>query len=344
MGGVIVGVRLVQLPLSRPTSPTLRRPLKDPIYIAGTGYYFPEGRITNADLIAMVDTSEEWIDSRVGIRERRRAPDDMDTSDLGVRATTSALEDAGWKGEELDLLICATSTPDTLIPSTACYIGNKLGIDPVSFDVGAACSGFVYGLTVAHAMMVAQGYERVALCTAEKYTKVTDYTDRSSAIFFGDSAATVLLQREKPKVGFEVVDFLQKNLNEGADLVRTPVGGTFRQIGSKVRPYAFSGFRDRSLEMLARHDLGPGDLKAFAGHQANRRLLEAVAEAIELPPEKHWINVDRIGNQGGAGVISTFCEGVDVHRAELAAGDLFLLTVYGSGFTSGSTLLRRVDA
>ncbi len=313
------------------------------MYVAETGYHLPEERVTNADLVARVDTSEDWILGHVGITERRRAPSDEDTSDLGVRATKAALARAGWSGDELDLLVCATSTPDRLIPSTATIIGKKMGIDPVSFDVNAACSGFVYGLSTACALASFHGYERAAVTVAEKYTRITDYDDRATCIFFGDGAATVLLQKEEPEVGFEVLDTSLKNLNEGADCVTTPLAGYFHQDGRTVKRYAVNSLHESAEQMLGRHGLLISDIRYFTGHQANLTLLEEVGKLIGLSPEQHWFNVDLCGNQGGAGVGTTFCSKAEAHADELEDGDLFLLTVFGAGFTMGSALLRRVD-
>jgi len=313
-------------------------------YICGTGTAVPSEVVTNAALMARVDTNEAWILSHTGIRERRRAAKDVDTSDLGAAATRAALAAQGWDPASLQLLICATSTPDTLIPATASWIGRKLGINPVSFDVNAACSGFVYGLAVATSLMKTAGYTRAALCTAEKYTRVTDYDDRNTCIFFGDSAATVLLAPDRPKVGFEIVDISMENANDGAEFVSTPIGGTFRQDGRRVKEYALRSFEKSARGMLARHGIGVGSLKAFCGHQANLRVLEEVAGRLGVSAAQHWYNVDTCGNQGAAGVITAFCTAADSRAAELKDGDLFLLTVFGSGFTYGSALLRRVDA
>lgn len=313
-------------------------------YLCGLGTFVPPDVITNADIIARVETSEDWILSHTGVRERRRAPAGWNTSDLGAAATRDALERAGWNPRELELLICATSTPDRLIPATASYIGQKLGIDPIAFDVNAACSGFVYGLATARAMMQSFGYRRAALCTAEMYTRVTDYDDRSTCIFFGDSATTVLLTPERPAVGFEVLDLTMGNVNEGADFVTTPVGGTFRQDGRRVKEYALRCFEASARDMLGRHGLEPQQLRAFCGHQANLRVLEEVAQRLGVRSEQHWHNVSTCGNQGAAGVITAFCAGLAEHEAEVRDGDLFLLTVFGSGFTYGSVLLRRIDS
>ncbi|HRC87236.1 MAG TPA: ketoacyl-ACP synthase III [Thermoanaerobaculia bacterium] len=313
-----------------------------PIYIAGMGCSIPKERLTNQELIKTLDTSEEWIEAHTGILERRRANTEVDTSDLGVDATRSALAAARWPREELELLICATCTPDTQVPSTAALIGRKLGIDPICFDLNAACSGFVFGLATAASMMAHMGFRRAALCNAEKFTKVTDYQDRRSAIFFGDSSATVLLERERPAVGFEIVDLALASCNEGTEYVQIPLGGYFVQDGRKVKDYALRHFYRSASEILERNDVRPKDLRAFVGHQANLRLLEQVVNRLGLSEEQHWSNVRWIGNQGSAGVITTFCTRVAQRATQLDKGDLFLLTVFGAGFTSGSVLLRWV--
>lgn len=317
--------------------------LRKPVYIAGSGLFLPEPTLTNKDLEGFLDTTDDWIVAHTGIRERRRAPIGMNTSDLGVRAVKAALQRGGWTAEDLQLLLCSTSTPDEFTPATACYIGHKLGIDPIAFDVSAACSGFIYGLSVAQAMMLADGHNKVAVCAAEKFTKVTDYTDRTTAILFGDGAACLLLQPDPPEVGFELVDVILRNEHVGANLVVTPTRGYFRQVGKQVVRYALAGMRDRANEMLARHDLVPADIRGFIFHQANLRILEQVAEAVGVSEDQHWHNVSWAGNQSSAGVATTFCDRIERHGDDLRAGDLVMMTTYGSGFTSASALLRRID-
>ena len=312
----------------------------DSIYVVGTGFYLPEERVTNADLIETVDTSEEWISTRVGIRERRRAAEDENTSDLAALATQAALERSGWNGEDLDLLVCATSTPDALIPATASFACKRLGIDPVAFDVNAACSGFAYGISVADSMIRSGRFAKVAMVTAEKYTRVTDYSDRATCIFFGDSAGTLLLSNEKPKVGLEVVDWVMANMNEGAECVTTPIGGFFWQDGAKVKEYALRGFRDSALEILERNNLQTGDLCAFVGHQANYRVLQTVCDTLGIHESQHWHNVRNCGNQGAAGAATAFCQHLESET--LSEGDFILATTFGSGFTTGSVLFRAI--
>ena len=315
-----------------------------PTYIAGMGYHHPQERITNADLEKIVDTSDRWIREHTGIVERRGAPDGVDTSHLGVIATQRALESAGCAANELDLLICATSSPDQMLPAAACHIARELRIDPIAFDVNAACSGFTYALAVARSMMEDMGYRRVALCCADKYTRFTDYTDRRSCILFGDSAATVLLQKEKPARGAEVVDLVLSNAHEGIDLVSVPVGGYWQLDGHGLKAPAVEMLVAGASALLARHDLKIQDIRAVMGHQANYRLLEAVAATLGVSEEQHWSNVRMMGNQGASGVLTTFCAGVEKRSSDLRDGDLFLLTVVGAGLTSGCALLRWIES
>jgi 3-oxoacyl-[acyl-carrier-protein] synthase-3 len=312
-------------------------------FIAGHGYHHPEQRLTNADIVEALDTTAAWIESHTGILERRRAVDEVDTSDLAVEAIRDALRASAWAGEDIELLICATSTPDTLAPATASWICNKLGIAAVPFDMNASCSGFIYGLAVADALMSARGVKRVALCAAEKYSRVVDHRDRRFEIFFGDSAGALLLQPEAPQVGSELVDLTMSSRNEGAELALTPVKGFFSMDGAAIKPIATEMLVRSAAEMLERNGLEMSQLRAFMAHQMNYRLLEDLVEALGVREDQHWHNVQTAGNQGGAGVLTTFSAGLDQHADELRDGDLFLLTVVGSGFTAGSALLRYID-
>jgi 3-oxoacyl-[acyl-carrier-protein] synthase-3 len=315
-----------------------------PVFIAASGYHYPPDRITNADLEEMVDTSDEWIRKHTGIVERRRAADDVNTSDLGVLATRDALEQAGWRPEDLELLICTTSTPDSHAPATASWICRKLGVDSaIAFDLNAACSGFIYSLAVAEGLMQARGFRRVAVCAADKYTRVTDYTDRANCIFFGDSAGTTLLQPEPPARGLEIVDIVLENQNHGAPLVITPIDGYFSMDGPKVKNVATRGMIECAARVLDRNGVAPGDVAAFMAHQANLKLLEGLAADLGIDANKHWHNVERVGNQSSAGVATSLGEGLRTQGGRLRDGDLLLLTVYGSGLTGGAALLRWLE-
>lgn len=310
-------------------------------YIAGRGYHHPDERLTNADIVARLDTTPEWIESHTGILERRRAVDGVDTSDLAVEAIRRALDGSDWAAGDVELLVCATSTPDTLAPATASWICGKLGLGAVPFDMNASCAGFIYGLAVADALMKARDLTRVVLTASEKYSRVVDHEDRRFEIFFGDSAGALLLQPEAPPVGLELVDLTMAARNEGTGLALTPIDGFFSMDGAAIKPIATELLVNSATEMLERNALSISDLRAFMAHQMNYRLLEELVEALQVSDEQHWHNVQTCGNQGGAGVLTTLCAGLDRH--DLRDGDLLLLTVVGSGFTAGSALLRYVD-
>ena len=193
--------------------------------------------------------------------------------------------------------------------------------------------------------MQAQGYERVALCTAEKYSRVVDPGDRRNVIFWGDGAATVTLQGARPRRGLEIVDVSLRNRNEGADMVKTPINGFFTMSGREVGRIAAAGMAESTIEILERNDLSPDDLRAMVCHQANLRLIESLADRFGMSNGRHWSNVEMFGNQGAAGVITALCQGIEEQEADgLRDGDLLLVVVYGSGFTSGSALLRWLDS
>ena len=310
------------------------------VFIVGTGYHHPEDRITNADLEQTLPTTGAWILEHTGIAERRRVDEGVLTSHLAATATQRALTEARWDGSKIELMVCATSSPDAMLPSTAAHIANKLGIDPIAFDVNAACAGFAYGLAAAGSFMETLGYQKAALCCSETYTRLTDPSDRKTAILFGDGAATLLLQRERPAWGAEVVDLVRENWHEGLNLVSVPVGGTWEMDGQGVKGPALGMMVKAAETILERNEIGIGDLRAFMAHQANLRILDALTERLGVSDEQHWCNIRMKGNQGGAGVLATFCEGVEKERDSLQDGDLILLTVVGSGFTSGAVLLR----
>ena len=234
-------------------------------------------------------------------------------------------------------------TPDTLAPATASWICNKLGLRAVPFDMNASCSGFIYGLAVADALIATRGLRRAVLTAAEKYSRVVDHEDRRFEIFFGDSAGALLLQPDVPAIGLELVDLTMDARSEGTELALTPVKGFFSMDGAAIKPIATDMLVQSARAMLDRNELAIGDLRAFMAHQMNYRLLEDLVEALGVAEEQHWHNVQKAGNQGGAGVLTTLCAGLDDHASELRDADLLMLTVVGSGFTAGSALLRYTD-
>jgi len=309
----------------------------------------PEKVLTNADLERMVSTSDEWITSRTGIRERRihKGP----TSDLAVGALRKALDQRGIGPEELDAIIVATITPDHSMPSTACIVQHRVGAKRAwAFDISAACSGFLYGLQVAAQLVRGGVCHRVALIGADVMSSIVDYTKRDTCILFGDAAACVLVE---PCDSPGVQDFILRSDGSGAGMLNVPAGGSAMPLtpevlearqqyvhmaGKEVFRYAVTGMTETCREILARHGKSPADVAYLVAHQANARILEAARERLDLPKERVYINLDRFGNTTGASIPLCLAE---LHESKkLNKGDLLLLTAFGAGFTWGSGLVR----
>lgn len=309
------------------------------LYLTGSGFHHPEPRLTNRDLERVVATSDAWIREKTGIRERRVLPLHLRASDMGVLALRRALASARRPASDLDHLVCATSSPDTLVPSVGCHIARKLGIRPVAFDVNAACAGFVFGLQVLRGLFAAGDCRRAALVATENYTRFTDYQDRATCVYWGDAAAAAIVEAERPaRPSLEVVDLHTACWPEGVDFVRIPVGGFIQQDGRKVKEYATRGFLESARTLLERTGVRPEELAGFVGHQANYRLLEALCRELGIPADRHWHTVTLFGNQGAAGAPATLARAV--RRQRLQDGDPILVTVFGAGFAMGSALLR----
>lgn len=310
------------------------------IYVAGLASHHPEAIITNRDLEDSLDTTAAWIEKSTGILERRRVQPGENAGDLAIAATRRALANAGWLPRDLDLIVCATSSSDMMLPAAATYLGHALGIDAIAFDVNAACAGFAYGMAAVRSMMLEMGYRKAALCCSDTYTRFVDDGDRRTAVLFGDGAATVLLESERPSWGAEVIDIVLENWKDGLGLVSVAVGGTWHMEGRKVTGPALKLLADCSTRVLERNHLVVKDLRVFIAHQANYRMLESLVEHLGVRESQHWSNVREKGNQGAAGALAAFAEGVERHGPDLRDGDLILVTVVGAGFTSGSVLLR----
>ena len=317
--------------------------------IAGTGSYLPEKVLTNDDLSKIVDTTDEWIHSRTGIRERHIAAEGETTSDLGYQAALRALEAAGVDAAEIDLIIVGTTTPDIIFPSTACLIQQRLGVAGCpAFDVNAACSGFVYALSVAD-NFIRSGASRTALVIgAETLTRMVDWTERTSCVLFGDGAGAVVLKADSE------TGILSTHLHaDGAkrDLLYNPVGVSvgfkadepnvgvrIRMSGNDVFKYAVKALDSVVDETLEANGLDKHDLDWLIPHQANLRIIEATAKRLDMPMDRVVVTVDRHGNTSSGSVPLALDEAVRsgrVHR-----GQLLLLEAFGGGFTWGSALLR----
>ena len=324
-----------------------------PVRIAGLSRYVPPKVLTNADLERMVDTTNEWILQRTGIRERHIVDPGVATSDLAVPASLEAIREAGITPLDVDLIVVGTTTPDTIFPSTACTLQAKIGATNAwGFDLGAACSGFTYALSVG-AQMVATGAARHALIVgADVMSSIIDYTDRATCVIFGDAAGAAILSPTDPGEP-SIIDFLHVTDGAGGPALCMPAGGSrlpashetvdqrlhyVKQEGQTVFKFAVKMSEEISRRILARNNLTPADLDLFVSHQANRRIIEASAERLGLPLHKVVINLEGYGNTTAGTIPLALCDARAQGR--LKRGDLVLLTSVGAGFTVGSVLLR----
>jgi len=316
--------------------------------IAGTGSYLPEKVLTNADLEKMVETSDEWIQTRTGIRERHIAADDQTTSDLGCQAALRALEAAGIDASQLDMIVVGTTTPDLIFPSTACLIQAKLGATGCpAFDVNAACSGFVFALSVADKFIRSGDARHVLVIGAETLTRIVDWNDRTTCVLFGDGAGAVVLKAD------EETGILSTHLHaDGSkkELLWNPVGvsagfgdsengrGAILMKGNDVFKYAVKALDSVVDETLHANGLDKADLDWLIPHQANLRIIEATAKRLDMSMDQVIVTVDKHGNTSSASVPMALDHAVRSGRVE--RGQLLLLEAFGGGFTWGSALLR----
>jgi len=323
------------------------------VVILGLGSYAPAQIVTNDDLAHRVETSDEWIRARTGIRERRIAADDETTSDLGAQASRRAIAAAGLTPKDIDLVIVATITPDMPFPSTACLIQHKLGMRNVpAFDLEAACSGFLYTLDVAAALLRAGPYRHVLVVGAEKLSSIIDWQDRTTCVLFGDGAGAVVLGLDpRPGLGL-LASRLGADGGDGDKLCQ-PGGGSaqpaslasvesrqhfLKMQGREIFKSAVRVMEQSALELLESEGLRPDDVALVIPHQANSRIIDAIRERLELPPERVFLNLDRYGNTSAASIPLALDEAVQSGR--LRPGDLVLLVAFGAGLTWGSTLLK----
>jgi 3-oxoacyl-[acyl-carrier-protein] synthase-3 len=317
--------------------------------IAGTGSHLPARLVSNDDLAKIVDTSDEWIATRTGIRERRIAADGETTCDLAEQAALRALEAAGVTADEVDLLIVGTTTPDLVFPSTACLLQQRLGISGcAAFDVNAACSGFVFALSVAD-QFIRSGTARTALVVgAETLTRMTDWTDRTTCVLFGDGAGAVVLKADAETGilsthlhadgGKKDLLYNPVGVSRGFDCSLPNAGSVIRMSGNEVFKHAVKALDSVVDEALDANGLDKRDLDWLIPHQANLRIIEATAKRLDLPMERVIVTVDRHGNTSSASVPLALDEGVRSGRIQ--RGQLLLLEAFGGGFTWGSALLR----
>jgi len=319
--------------------------------ITGVGAYVPDYILTNDELSTMVDTSDEWIMTRIGIKERRILEgEEQGSSELGVRAVNQLLEKTGTSPEEVDLVICATVTPDMQFPATANIISDKAGINNAfSFDLNAGCSGFLYALATGSKYIQSGMYKKVVVVGAEKMSSIVDYTDRQTCPIFGDGSAAVMLEPTTEEVG--VMDEMLHTAGFGRKHLHQKAGGSCKpashetvdarehfiyQEGNHVFKHAVSNMADVSVEMMEKHNMTADDLAWLVPHQANNRIIEATAKRMGLAKEKVMINIEKYGNTTSATIPLCLWEWED----QLKKGDNIILSGFGAGFTWGSILLK----
>jgi 3-oxoacyl-[acyl-carrier-protein] synthase-3 len=320
--------------------------------IVGVGSYVPERIITNADLEKLVDTSDEWIASRTGIRARRVAATHQFTSDLAARAAVRAMRKAGVKAEEIDLIIVATITPDMPFPSTACLVQQKINAyRAAAFDIEAACSGFIYALEIGQQFIMSRTYNTVLVIGAEKLSSIVDWTDRNTCVLFGDGAGAAILQNRPNAHG--LLTACMGSDGQKADLLSMPGGGSrcpataesvaaglhfLRMDGKETFKNAVQAMNTAAQEALRRCEIDISQIKCIIPHQANRRIIDAVCERLGAKPGQVFVNLDKYGNTSAASVAIALDEVVESKRIQ--RGDLILLIVFGAGLTWGSAVIE----
>jgi 3-oxoacyl-[acyl-carrier-protein] synthase-3 len=321
--------------------------------ITGVGHYTPEKVLTNQDLEKMVDTSDEWIISRTGIKERRILGEGKGSSYMGAKAAKISLENAGVSANDIDLIVVATVTPDMFFPSTACLIQEEINAKNAwGVDINGACTGFLYATAMGAQFIESGRYQKVLIVGTDKMSSITDYTDRNNCILFGDAAGAVVLEpSENEELG--IIDFVLKSDGSGKDYLYMKGGGSLHpathdtvdkgmhylfQDGRNVFKFAVSGMADITEEIVKKHNVTSEEIKLFIPHQANYRIIDATAKRLKLPNEKVMINIQKYGNTTAAtiplGLSEAYMEG------KLLKGDVLLLAAFGAGFTWGSMLIR----
>ncbi|MGD9347558.1 MAG: beta-ketoacyl-ACP synthase III [Candidatus Aminicenantes bacterium] len=325
---------------------------KRKIKIVGTGSYTPEKVLTNADLEQMVDTSDEWIMTRTGIKERRIAPDDQATSDLGIEAGRLALEDAGMTAKDIDLILVATNTTDTPFPSTACWIQKGLEADHVpAFDISAGCTAFIYGMIISEGLILSGVSKRILLIGPEMLSKFTNWEDRNTCVLFGDGAGAVVLEESFDDSGM-LSSYWRADGNLG-DLLLLPGGGSripvthemvdqnlhyLQMKGNEVFKHAVKRMGEAAVESLKRAGLSREDVDYLIPHQANIRIIDATGRRLKLPPEKVFVNINKYGNMS----VATIPVGLDelAKGGKLKKGDIIVMDAFGAGFTWAALVYR----
>jgi len=318
----------------------------------GLGYYLPEAVLTNLDFEKMVDTSDEWIVTRTGIRERHIAKAEEASSDLAINAARKAMADARVDAKDIDLIVVGTATPDYPFPSTATVVQNKIGAkNAAAFDVAGACSGFIYAVTIVQSMIIAGKSRRALVIGVETLSRITDYTDRATCVLFGDGAGAVIMEACEPGEG--ILATYMKSDGTYADLLYQPVGGSrtplteerirnreqfIKMKGDGLFKYAVKAMVDAAQTVLRDANVKVSDIDFVIPHQANLRIIEGVRNRLGVPPEKTIVNIDRVGNTSTASIPIAFCEARD--KGIIKHGDRILMVAFGGGLTWGAVLLK----
>lgn len=330
----------------------MNRRLVAPVGITATGQCFPPRVVTNDDLSRLMETNDEWIRTRTGIRERRWVEPGTGASHLGAPALQMALDHRRIKATDLDLILVSTVTPDTLFPATACRIQEMVGAtNAFGFDLNAACSGFLYALTTASSLVAAGGIKRAAVVGVDIMSTIINKEDRATAVLFGDGAGAVIVERVEEGLG--ILDFEHKIDGSGGCFLYMPAGGSLKpataetvaakehfvhQAGSEVFKNAVREMADNSRLLMDRNGFTGDQLKLFVPHQANIRIMDAAAKRLELDPARMMVNIDRFANTTTATIPTALHQAFEEKR--MAKGDLVVLSAFGAGFTWGSTLMR----
>lgn len=331
----------------------MEKPTLIPVAIAGTGSYVPERVLTNADLENMMDTSDEWIRERTGIRERRIAAEGEFTSHMATHAAQRALENAGMTAAELDLIIMATITPDTPTPAASCYLQRNLeAVNAVAFDISAACSGFMYAMKLASTFIGSGIYKNVLIVAAEKLSNVVNWQDRSTCVLFGDGAGAAILRPALEGEG-EILATDMGTDGTQLDLIAIPGGGSAMPItennaherlatlamrGNETFRHAVTRMKASANSVIAKAGLKPDDIKLIIPHQANLRIIDAISSRLDIPSDRVFVNIQKYGNTSAAAVAIALDE---AHReGRFKRGDNIILVVFGAGLTWASAAIK----
>ncbi len=320
--------------------------------ITGWGSAVPKRVLTNADLEKMVETSDEWIMSRTGIRERRIVGQDESTSTLAIAAARQALEKAAVPPWQVDLVICCTATPDYLFPATACLVQHEIGAENAgAFDLEAACAGFIYGLSVGAQFVRAGAYKTVLVVAAEALSRFVDWKDRGTCVLFGDGAGAVVLQPSDEPTG--LLSCVLGSYGVGEDLIKLPGGGAripatedsvagrehyIKMNGSEVYRFAVRILGDSAVQALDQANLSYEDISLFIPHQANTRIIDSVARRLELDRDKVFLDIDKYGNTSAASIPIALCEAIE--QGKVKDGENLLFVAFGAGLTSAACVVK----